>query len=92
MDVAAWLRGLGLGEYEAAFRDNAVDASVLPELTAEDLREIGVAAVGHRRRRAARRRPGAPSRRPGGAVAGPPRSAPAGPAGRLAGLSVAPFC
>ena len=50
MDVAAWLRGLGLGEYEAAFRANAVDASVLPELTAEDLKEIGVAAVGHRRK------------------------------------------
>ena len=38
-DVAAWLRGLGLGQYEAAFRDNGVDASVLPELTAEDLKE-----------------------------------------------------
>src|SRR5215210_395715 len=49
-DVAAWLRGLGLGQYEAAFRDNAVDVNVLPSLTAEDLKEIGVAAVGHRRR------------------------------------------
>ena len=49
-DVAAWLRGLGLGQYEAAFRDNGVDASVLPELTAEDLKEMGVAAVGHRRK------------------------------------------
>ena len=36
MDVAAWLRGLGLGEYEAAFRANGVDVSVLPELTADD--------------------------------------------------------
>ena len=45
-----WLRELGLGQYEAAFRDNGVDASVLPELTAEDLKEMGVAAVGHRRR------------------------------------------
>ncbi len=35
-DVAAWLRGLGLGRYEAAFRDNDVGADVLPELTAED--------------------------------------------------------
>jgi class 3 adenylate cyclase len=50
MDVAAWLRGLGLGRYEAAFRDNEVRADVLPDLTAEDLREIGVAAVGDRRR------------------------------------------
>ena len=50
MDVAAWLRGLGLGQYEAAFRDNGVDASVLLDLTTEDLKEMGVAAVGHRRK------------------------------------------
>jgi class 3 adenylate cyclase len=49
-DVAAWLRGLGLGQYEAAFGENDVDAAVLPSLTAEDLKEIGVASVGHRRR------------------------------------------
>ena len=49
-DVAAWLRGLGLGRYEATFRDNDVGADVLSELTAEDLREIGVASVGDRRR------------------------------------------
>ena len=39
MDVAGWLRGLGLGEYEAAFRENEIDAQVLPRLTAEDLKE-----------------------------------------------------
>jgi hypothetical protein len=50
MDVAAWLRDLGLGEYEATFHENAVDGEVLPELTADDLREMGVAAVGHRRK------------------------------------------
>jgi hypothetical protein len=49
-DVADWLRGLGLGRHEAAFRDNDIRADVLPELTAEDLREIGVASVGDRRR------------------------------------------
>ncbi len=49
MDVGAWLRGLGLGQYEQAFRDNRIDARVLPKLTAEDLREIGITAVGHRR-------------------------------------------
>ena len=49
-DVSAWLRGLGLGQYGAAFRENGVDASVLPELTADDLKEMGVAAVGHRRK------------------------------------------
>ena len=49
MDVGAWLRGLGLGQYEQAFRDNDVDARVLPGLTADDLKEIGVTSVGHRR-------------------------------------------
>ena len=50
MDVAAWLESLGLGQYARAFADNGVDAEVLPRLTAEDLREIGVLAVGHRRK------------------------------------------
>ena len=50
MDIAVWLRGLGLEQYEAAFRANAVDASVLPRLTAEDLKDLGVTLVGHRRR------------------------------------------
>jgi class 3 adenylate cyclase/predicted ATPase len=50
MDVAAWLRGLGLERYEAAFRDNEIDWAVLPRLTSDDLREIGVVAIGHRRR------------------------------------------
>ena len=47
---AAWLRGLGLGQCESAFRANDVDAQVLPRLTAEDLISIGVNSVGHRRR------------------------------------------
>src|ERR1700757_637480 len=50
MDVAAWLRGLGLERYEAAFRENEIDWAVLPELTADDLKDIGVTAVGHRRK------------------------------------------
>ena len=50
MDVAAWLRGLGLGQYAPAFRDNDIDGDVLPELTADDLISIGVASVGHRRK------------------------------------------
>jgi len=50
VDIAAWLRGLGLGQYESAFRANDVDALVLPRLTAEDLISIGVTSVGHRRR------------------------------------------
>ena len=50
MDVAVWLRGLGLGQYAPAFRDNDIDGDVLPELTADDLISIGVASVGHRRK------------------------------------------
>ena len=50
MDVGSWLRSLGLGQYEAAFRDNSIDGQVLPHLTLEDLREIGVATVGDRRK------------------------------------------
>jgi class 3 adenylate cyclase/tetratricopeptide (TPR) repeat protein len=49
MDVADWLRQLGLQRYEAAFRENDVGAAVLPHLTGEDLKELGVASVGHRR-------------------------------------------
>jgi predicted ATPase/class 3 adenylate cyclase len=50
VDIAAWLRGLGLEQYEAAFRANEIDPSVLPRLTAEDLKDLGVTLVGHRRR------------------------------------------
>ena len=50
MDIAAWLNRLGLQQYEQAFRDNDVDAEVLPELTADDLISIGVTSVGHRRK------------------------------------------
>jgi class 3 adenylate cyclase/predicted ATPase len=50
VNIAAWLHGLGLQQYEQAFRENAIDGTVLPELTAEDLKEIGVGLVGHRRR------------------------------------------
>src|SRR6516164_6079162 len=50
MDVAAWLHDLGLERYVLAFRDNDIDAEVLPKLTAEDLISIGVTSVGHRRK------------------------------------------
>ena len=49
MNVGGWLRSLGLEQYEAAFRDNAIDEKVLLRLTAEDLKELGVNALGHRR-------------------------------------------
>jgi hypothetical protein len=49
MDIGGWLRGLGLDRYEQAFRENEIDLRVLPELTAGDLKELGIAAIGHRR-------------------------------------------
>jgi len=50
MDIAAWLKSLGLEQYEHAFRENAIDADVLPRLTVEDLKDLGITAVGHRRK------------------------------------------
>ena len=50
MDIAAWLRGLGLERYEAAFRDNELDWDALPKLTTEDLKDLGVVLGGHRRK------------------------------------------
>ena len=50
MDVGVWLGNLGLGQYEAAFRDNEIDGAVLPKLTLDDLKDLGVAVVGHRRK------------------------------------------
>src|SRR6516225_3333980 len=49
MDVGDWLRKLGLEEYEGAFRENKINETVLPKLTSEDLKELGVTALGHRR-------------------------------------------
>jgi len=50
MDAGGWLRGLGPSKYEAAFRDNGIDESVLPHLTVGDLKELGVSSVGDRRK------------------------------------------
>jgi class 3 adenylate cyclase len=50
MDIGGWLRSLGLERYEAAFRENEIDDTVLPNLTAEDLKDLGVGIVGHRRK------------------------------------------
>jgi predicted ATPase/class 3 adenylate cyclase len=49
MDVGEWLRALGLGQYESAFRKNEIDADILPELTDSDLEKLGV-PLGHRKR------------------------------------------
>lgn len=80
MDVAQWLRSLGLAQYEQAFRDNAVDAEILARLTSDDLKDIGVTAVGHRRKllEAIALLEGAPAA-PGGASPRPPTRRPARP-------------
>jgi class 3 adenylate cyclase len=49
VDITAWLHGLGLQQYEATFRDNAIDAEVLTELTEADLEKLGV-LLGHRKK------------------------------------------
>jgi hypothetical protein len=48
VDVVVWLRSLGLGKYEAIFREKDIDETVLPSLTHENLKELGVASFGHR--------------------------------------------
>src|SRR5947209_7450417 len=50
MDVGEWLGGLGLGQYAKAFADNDIDADVLQQLTSDDLKELGVNLLGHRRK------------------------------------------
>jgi class 3 adenylate cyclase/predicted ATPase len=50
MDIADWLRTLGLQQYVALFQQNDIDAEVLPALGADDLRELGIASLGHRKK------------------------------------------
>ena len=50
MEIADWLRRLGLEQYEPAFRANDIDGSVLSKLTADDLISLGVNSIGHRRK------------------------------------------
>ena len=50
MDVAAWLRDLGLEAYVEAFAENGVDAELLGELNNEDLKDIGIAKLADRKR------------------------------------------
>jgi len=50
VDIAAWLRNLGLERYEPAFREHDIDARLLPRLTGDDLKDIGVVSIGHRRK------------------------------------------
>ena len=48
MDIAAWLRSLGLEQYEQPFRENEIDDAVLPNLTAKDLKGLGIGIVRER--------------------------------------------
>ena len=50
INVADWLRSLGLEQYAEAFRNNDLDGEVLPEVNADDLIAIGVTSIGHRRK------------------------------------------
>ena len=50
MDVGAWLKSLGLEQYEVPFRENDVDVELLPRLTVDDLKGLGITSIGHRRR------------------------------------------
>ncbi len=47
--IREWLEGLGLGDHAEAFKENVIRLHLLPSLTDEDLREIGVAKLGHRK-------------------------------------------
>ena len=47
MDIVVWLRSMGLGKYEAAFRENEIDETVLPSLTHETLKELSPSLSSH---------------------------------------------
>ena len=50
MDLAGWLQSLGFERYAAVFLENEIDETVLPSLTSEDLKDLGIKTVGHRRK------------------------------------------
>ena len=50
MDIDGWLRGIGLGRYAEDFRANGIDEERLSRLTSDDLRDIGVVSLGHRKK------------------------------------------
>ena len=72
--IADWLKKLGMSEYTEKFAENDIDASVLPELTDQDLKDLGI-SLGHRRKmlRAIRDLSSAPSS--GTAPSAPPEPA-----------------
>ena len=50
MDIDGWLRGIGLGQYAEIFQANDIDIKLLGRLTNDDLKDIGVASFGHRKK------------------------------------------
>ena len=50
MDIDGWLRGIGLTQYAEAFRANDIDGKLLSRLTNDDLKDLGVASLGHRKK------------------------------------------
>ena len=50
MDIDGWLRGIGLAEYAEMFRANDIDIDLLGQLTNDDLKDIGVVSLGHRKK------------------------------------------
>ena len=50
MDIDAWLHEIGLAQYAETFRANDIDGELLGRLTGDDLKEIGVASFGHRKK------------------------------------------
>ena len=102
MDIDGWLRGIGLPQYAEMFRANDVDGELLGRLTNDDLKDIGVASFGHRKKllEAIAELGGAPTLTPASpvvpaqipaAAAPPPISAPAEAAGERRYLTVM-FC
>ena len=48
--IADWLESLGMSEYTQRFAENDIDCTILSDLTDQDLKDIGVASLGHRRK------------------------------------------
>ncbi|MBA2964462.1 MULTISPECIES: AAA family ATPase [Ramlibacter] len=68
MDIPAWLEGIGLGQYAELFRSNDIDGTLVHQLSSDDLKELGVTSLGHRKKLMAAI----------AALGGEPGSAPAG--------------
>jgi class 3 adenylate cyclase len=49
-EIADWLKGLGMSEYAPRFAENDVDCTILGDLTDQDLKDLGVVSLGHRRK------------------------------------------